>query len=133
MDIEGWDAAAKLTALVNVLMEGNITPPFIKRKGIEDITYEDIVNAQKKNKVIKLICHAFMEDGIVVGEVKPMEVEKNSIYANISGTSSVLSIKTDLMGEITIIEQEPEIEQTGYGLFSDLTRIIRSCEIYTHN
>jgi homoserine dehydrogenase len=124
MDIEGWDAAAKLTALINVLMEGNITPPFIKRKGIENITYEDIANAAKENKVIKLLCHASIENGVVVGEVKPEKLEKNSIYANICGTSSVLSIKTDLMGEITILEHDPEIEQTGYGLFSDLIRML---------
>ena len=128
MDIEGYDAAAKLTALINVLMNGNITPPLVKRKGIENITYKDIAKAQKENKVIKLICHAVFKDGIVVGEVKPMEVEKNSIYANICGTSSVLSIKTDLMGEITILEHDPEIEQTGYGLFSDLIRILRKLQ-----
>lgn len=125
MDIEGWDAAAKLTALINVLMGGNLTPPLIKRKGIENITYEDIAKAQRGNKVIKLICHAVIEDGLVVGEVKPTEIDKNSIYANICGTSSVLSIKTDLMGEITVLEHDPEIEQTGYGLFSDLITLLR--------
>lgn len=125
LDIEGWDAAAKLTALINVLMDGNITPPFIKREGIESITYKDIVNAQRESKVIKLICHADMKEGIATGFVKPMKIEKSSIYANICGTSSVLSIKTDLMGEITILEHDPEIEQTGYGLFSDLIRMIR--------
>jgi homoserine dehydrogenase len=125
MDIEGYDAAAKLTALINVLMNGNITPPLINRKGIEGITYIDIVNAQKHNRVIKLICHAILKDDTIYGEIKPMEIEKNSIYANICGTSSVLTIKTDLMGEITILEHDPEILQTGYGLFSDLIRLLR--------
>jgi homoserine dehydrogenase len=125
MDIEGYDAAAKLTALINVLMNGNITPPLIKRKGIDSITYNDIVNAEKDNKVIKLICHAALKDDTIYGEIKPMEIEKNSIYANIRGTSSVLSIKTDLMGELTILEHDPEIAQTGYGLFSDLIRLLR--------
>ena len=38
MDIEGYDAAAKITALLNVLMDAGITPDQVKRKGIEDIT-----------------------------------------------------------------------------------------------
>lgn len=126
MDIEGWDAAAKTTALLNVLMDANITPFDIKRKGIEDITNEQIQNAIKRGKVIKLMCHGSIKDGKVVGTVQPEEIGKDNIYSNITGTSSVVTITTDLMGTITIIEQEPEIEQTGYGVFSDLIRIIKN-------
>ncbi|MBB6214400.1 homoserine dehydrogenase [Anaerosolibacter carboniphilus] len=125
MDIEGWDAAAKTAALLNVLMHANITPRDIQRKGIEDITHEDILRAQREGKVIKLICQGRVENGQVVGVVKPMEISKDHVFASVTGTSSILSIKTDLMGELTIIEHDPEIEQTGYGLFSDLLRLIR--------
>lgn len=125
MDIEGWDAAAKTAALINVLMDGNITPLGIKRKGIQDITCEDIMNAKREDKVIKLVCHGIVCSGEVIGEVKPLLLEKDHIFARIAGTSSILSLNTDLMGEITIVEHNPEIEQTGYGLFSDLLRLIK--------
>ena len=124
MDIEGWDAAAKTAALLNVLMHANITPQDIRRKGIEDITHEDILRTQGEGKVIKLICQGLVEDGQVIGTVQPMEISKEHIFASVTGTSSILSIKTDLMGELTVIEHDPEIEQTGYGLFSDLMRLI---------
>jgi homoserine dehydrogenase len=42
MDIDGWDAAAKLTALMNVLMDVEITPDQIRRTGIGGVTKEDI-------------------------------------------------------------------------------------------
>lgn len=35
MDIEGYDAAAKVTALLNALMDAKITPDMVERKGIE--------------------------------------------------------------------------------------------------
>jgi homoserine dehydrogenase len=106
-------------------MHANITPGDIQRKGIEDITYEDILRSQQEGKVIKLICQGLLENGKVMGVVKPMEIPKEHVFANVTGTSSILSIKTDLMGELTVIEHDPEIEQTGYGLFSDLMRLIR--------
>lgn len=124
MDIEGWDAAAKTAALLNALMDVTITPDQIQRKGIEGVTLADIQNAEKEGKVIKLVCRGYVEAGKVIGEVKPVAVPKNHLFATISGTSSIVSITTDLMGTVTIVEENPEIEQTGYGVFSDLIRVI---------
>ena len=124
MDIEGWDAAAKVTALLNVLMNANITPKDIDRTGIENITAEDIKTADERGCVIKLICNGSITDGQVKGSVRPIEIKKNELLASIDGTSSVISITTDLMGKISIVEHSPEIEQTGYGIFSDLLRTL---------
>lgn len=124
MDIEGWDAAAKTAALLNVLMGANITPNDVDRKGIEDITYEQIKEAENRGNVIKLICYGGIEDGKIIARVRPEEIHKNSLLSNITGTTSIVSITTDLMGTISVVEQEPEIEQTAYGVFSDLIRVL---------
>ena len=133
MDIDGWDASAKLTALLNVLMGADITPLDVDRVGISDITEADIAAAASRGNVIKLICHGKFEDAPegsnaaerrVVATVKPVEVPKEQLLANIDGTSSVVSITTDLMGKLSIVEHNPEILQTGYGIFSDLLRLI---------
>ena len=126
MDVEGWDAAAKVTALMNVLMDAGVTPPEIGRKGIEDITAEQMKDAKKRGKVIKLLCSGKLEGGVAKGTVKPEEIDENSLLASIKGTSSAVSITTDLMGTVSIVEHEPEIEQTAYGIFSDTLRIICS-------
>lgn len=128
MDTEGWDAAAKTAALLNVLMGANITPYDVDRKGIEDITYEQIKEAEKRGNVIKLICYGGIEDGKVIARVRPEEVHKNSLLSNINGTTSIVSITTDLMGTVSIVEHEPEIEQTAYGVFSDLIRVLSKME-----
>lgn len=126
MDIEGWDAAAKTTVLLNTLMGANITPVDIDRKGIEGITSKQIEDAAKRGNVIKLICHGTIKNGKVIGTVQAKEIGKDNIYSNIKGTSSIVTITTDLMGEISIVEHEPEIEQTAYGIFGDLIRIIKN-------
>lgn len=124
MDIEGYDAAAKTTALLNVLMDAKITPLDIHRKGIEDIRVEDIKRAEEKGMTIKLMCSGKIQDGKVIGMVRPEEIPKDALLASIDGTSSAVSITTDLMGTVSIIEHAPEIQQTAYGIFSDLVRIL---------
>ncbi len=106
MDVEGWDAAAKTTALLNVLMGAGMTPDQIDRKGIEDITVEQIRDAEARGKVIKLLCRGTIENGKVIGRVAPEEIDKNELSATITGTSSVVSITTDLMGTVSIVEHD---------------------------
>ena len=124
MDIDGWDAAAKTTALANVLMGGDLTPFDIDRTGIGHITATDVNDALKEDKKIKLICEGYFENGQVKGKVYPQLVNRSDIFATIDATSSLVSITTDLMGEILIIEKNPEIQQTGYGIYSDLLTML---------
>ena len=124
MDTHGYDAAAKVTALLNVLMDAKITPEDVERKGIEDITAADIKAADAKGKVIKLLCEGRLENGKVVASVRPVEVDRQDMMASIDSTTSVVSITTDLMGKISVIEHAPEIEQTAYGVFGDVLRVL---------
>jgi homoserine dehydrogenase len=124
MDTQGWDGAAKLTALMNVLMNCNMTPDQVNRKGIDEITYEVIQEAKTRGKVIKVVCRGEIKDEIIVGSVEPIEVDENSLLGTISGTSSLVTITTDLMGKVSIVEHDPEIQQTGYGVLSDLLRLL---------
>lgn len=125
MDIEGYDAAAKITALLNVLMDADITPDMVDRKGIEDITAEDIKKAAMRGNVIKLLCTGKRgKDGTVRARVAPAEVPVGDMLASVNSTTSVVSITTDLMKKLSIVEHEPEIEQTAYGIFGDLIRVL---------
>ena len=125
MDIEGYDAAAKITALLNVLMDAGITPDKVARKGIENITLGDIEAARSKGCVIKLICKGSRSaDGTVKASVMPQEIPLTDMLASVNSTTSVVSVTTDLMKKISIVEHEPEIEQTAYGIFGDLLRVL---------
>ena len=125
MDIEGYDAAAKITALLNVLMDAGITPDMVDRKGIEDITYEDIENARAEGKIIKLVCKGTRdEEGKVHASVQPTLVDRTDLLATVNSTTSIVSITTDLMKKVTVVEHDPEIEQTAYGVFGDLLRVL---------
>ncbi len=124
MDLDGWDAAAKLTALLNVLMDADITPMDIDRTGIGGVTPEQMADAAARGKVIKLLCHGHLDQQGLHAWVRPTEVEAGSLWATITGTSSVVSIETDLMGKLSVVEHDPELPQTGYGVYSDLSRLL---------
>lgn len=123
-DLDGYDAAAKVTALANVLMDANMSPVDVKRKGITDISKADIEKAAENGNTIKLMCRAYQQDGTVKGEVLPKEISNTDFYASIDGTSSVITLETDLMGTLSIIEGEPEVQQTAYGIFADMLSIL---------
>ena len=126
MDLDGWDASAKLTALMNVLMDETITPLDIRRTGISSVTKEDLDKALEDGKKIKLLCHGYLEDGKPVGVVEPTLVDRDDLAAIMDATMSYVTVNTDLMGEVTVVEHafEPEIDHTAYGVLSDLIRIL---------
>jgi homoserine dehydrogenase len=127
MDTLGWDAAAKTAALMNVLMGASTNPELIKREGIENVTPEMISDAATRGKRIKLLCRGYIDgEGKAVGEVGPAEVDEHDILATVSGTTSLVIIETDLMGKLAVVEIDPLIRETAYGIFSDVLRVIRN-------
>ena len=125
LDIDGWDAAAKTAALANVLMGANLTPMDIDRTGISHITLDDVLSAKAENKKIKLVCEGFIDGANIIGKVHPIFIDNTHIFSNIDSTSSILTIRSDLMGSISIVEQNPEIQQTAYGIYSDLLTLLK--------
>ncbi len=125
LDIDGWDAAAKTAVLINILMEGNLTPMDIQRTGIADISLEDVTSAFEQGQKIKLLCEGYIETNNIIGKVHPVHIDNKDIFSLIDSTSSIISIETDLMGTISIVEQNPEIQQTAYGIFSDLLTVLK--------
>jgi homoserine dehydrogenase len=125
LDIDGWDAAAKTSALINVLMAGETTPMTIDKTGIRAITQGEIQDARTRGGKIKLLCEGWLENGIARGRVKPTFIDGQDLFSTVDATTSILSLTTDLMGELSMVERRPEIQQTAYGIYSDTLTLIR--------
>jgi homoserine dehydrogenase len=124
-DLDGWDAAAKTAALLNVLMDAQTTPLQIERTGVSAISAEMITAAAAGGKVIKLLCEGYMVNGTAQGRVAPVTLDRDHPMARIGGTTSALTIETDFAGKLTMEIEEPKIEQTAYALISDLLTIAK--------
>ena len=119
-DLEGWDAAVKLTALANVLMDADLTPERILRQGIAKLTPEDLASAQNQGCRIKMVCEAFRTDAGTQGSVTVQELPLDHPFARVEGAGSVLRIHTDLLGRLIIAEDGSDLSTTAYGVISDL-------------
>jgi homoserine dehydrogenase len=125
-DVDGWDAAVKAVALANVLMNAEARPADVKRGGIRDISIKDIEASSASGKVIRLVARADRSANGVSLVVRPESVPRASLFGSLAGTSNALMIKTDLMGEIAVVEKDPGVEQTAYALLSDLIVVHKS-------
>lgn len=125
-DIDGWDSACKAAALANVLMDAGVTPQQVDRKGIGRMTPDRLADLESKGKTVMLISRAKSGPGGVKLRVRAEVLDKGDILSSSGGSSNMLVLNTDLMGELGVFTVNPGVDQTAYGLFSDLVDIARS-------
>lgn len=123
-DIDGWDAAVKIAALVTVLMDHPLKPDQVVRQGIRSISAQMIEQARREEQRWKLVCHARRTPGGVTAEVHPLAVGRQDPLYNVSGTSSAITFYSDVLGPLTILEESPGPETTAYGLFADMLNAV---------
>ncbi|MBN9657393.1 MAG: homoserine dehydrogenase [Acidobacteria bacterium] len=125
-DIDGWDSACKAAALANVIMDARVTPQQVDRRGIGKLTPEKLAEIEATGKTVALVARAKRVAGAVKLRVRAEVLEKDDILASMRGTSNLLVLETDLMGKLGVFTLKPGLDQTAYGLFSDLVDIARS-------
>lgn len=124
-DIDGWDAAIKVAALVTVLMKTQLKPQDIQRQGIRGITPQDIAQARQAGERWKLVCQARRTPEGVQASVLPQRVGPDSPLYTVRGTSSFVQFEMDVLPGLGIIEGDPGPETTAYGLLADLLNALR--------
>ncbi|MHB8600922.1 MAG: hypothetical protein ACYDER_29485 [Ktedonobacteraceae bacterium] len=124
-DLDGWDAALKTTILANNLLDGRLTPSQVKRTGLRDISLEDIRATSSRGTPIRLVSHARSHDGLISAEVSPRRIDASDVLHSATGTTSIITLETEAMGTITLVEHEPTVIQTAYGVLSDLITMLR--------
>lgn len=126
LDIDGWDSAAKTAALINVLMGGDTTPAAIDRAGIGHLTGEAVREALRRGTPIRLVASASRTaEGRIAGRVAPECLDRSDLLATVTGMQNALTIRTDLVGEISIVQRDSGLTQTAYALLSDLVAVRR--------
>jgi homoserine dehydrogenase len=125
-DIDGWDAAIKVAALVTVLMGCELLPQRVEREGIGAILTEQVQAAIENGQRYKLVCEAHREGDGVSARVQPQLVNRTDPLFTVMGTSSAVTFHSDVLGALTITEADPGPHTTAYGLLADLLNIFRT-------
>ena len=129
-DVDGWDAAIKVAALVTVLMEVPFTPQQVQRQGIRQITPEMIARAKAEGKRYKLVCSAEKKGDFIEACVAPELVSPSDPLYGMEDSTTGVAFRTDVLGDYSIIESEREgmvagPEPTAYGLFADFVNAVK--------
>ena len=123
-DLDGWDAAVKVAALAIVLMGVPVKLEQIQRTGIRELSEEKIRSCRAAGMRYKLVCRAERRGEGVDCSVKPELLLAGDPLANLEGTSSAIRFDLDVFG-LSIVEHNPGIDATGYGLLADFVRAVK--------
>ena len=124
-DVEGFDTAGKVAILSELIFNTFIKPEDIARKGITEITPEDIREAADKNMRWKLVGSVKKTQNGVEASVKPVMLPLDNPLANITGAGNAIQYQTDLLGAITLIGPGAGRKETAAALIEDLIHIVR--------
>jgi homoserine dehydrogenase len=129
-DVDGWDAAIKVAALVTVLMDTPFTPQQVNPIGIRGITSEMIAQAKADGKRYKLVCSAEREGDVVKASVAPQLVDSSSPLYGMMNSSTGVAFRTDVLPDysITVTERAGMSGgpvETAYGLFADFVNLAK--------
>ena len=98
-DVDGWDAAAKTAALRERAdarrrrrRARSSAPAFATSRR------EDVQDAVRRGKRIRLVASAERRDGQIVGRVAPEELDASDPLASLGGRQNLLVFDTDILG-----------------------------------
>ena len=123
-DIDGWDAAVKVAALIRVLMGVPIRLEDIQREGIGKLSGEAVRAARAEGRPYKLVCRAQRKAQGITASVQPEQVPLSDPLAWVDGTSSIVYFETDIFPGLAITENNPGLEATAYGMLADFVRAV---------
>ncbi len=121
-DVDGIDAANKLSLLMALSMGKYVHPSQIPTVGIRNVTLEDIEKAQQDNKTIKLIAEAKIKDGQLDYSVKPMALDNEHPLARVKNEFNAVFVKGNAVDELMFYGRGAGSLPTGSAVAGDVLR-----------
>lgn len=102
-DVEGFDAAYKITTLATIAFKKRIKIENVYREGITKVRREDMAKANEFGYKIKLIATATIDENDNADvRVHPMLVSKESMLAHIDYVKNAIAINGHPIGDIVL-------------------------------
>ncbi len=122
-DVEGYDAARKLSILSTLAYHRRVYWKDFYLEGISKIDMKDIDYAKKMGCKIKLVGQSKKDKEKVSGFVRPVLVDNDSILSKIDNEYNIVVFNGDSVGEVSFVGKGAGKEPTGSAVYSDLIDI----------
>lgn len=123
-DVEGIDAANKLTILTALAFGDYIPPEEIPTEGITKVTPEQIEAAKNRGNKIKLIARVAKEAGKISATVAPMELPIDHPLCGVNNEFNAIFITGNAVGELMFYGKGAGPLPTGSAVLGDVMDII---------
>lgn len=119
-DVEGYDAAYKLSILSSLAFHARIPYEFIFREGIREISVNDITYGKDLGYTLKLLAIAKRKDDIVDVRVHPTFIPSNHPLSAVSGSFNAIFLHGHACKEMMLYGRGAGSEATASAIVSDI-------------
>ena len=124
-DVEGVDAAHKLTILASIAFGIPVQFDKVYIEGISRLEQEDVSLADRWGYRIKLLGLAIRRESGIELRVHPCLVPKDKLIANVEGPMNAVVVKGDALGETLYYGAGAGSEPTASAVVADLVDVTR--------
>ncbi len=125
LDLNGYDALAKIRILSSLSFNKNISQKKTLMEGIENIEFKDIEISKQLNYRIKLLGITELRNNKLFERVHPCLVKRDTYIANVSGVMNAVILNGYPVGESVLQGEGAGPGPTSSALMSDLLSILR--------
>lgn len=126
MDIEGHDAAQKLSILTALSSGSSPAPDKIYVEGISRITHFDIESAEQLGFRIKLLAVYKQHEGRIEARVHPTFIPLRHPLSDVNGFFNAIYVKGDAVGETMFYGRGGGMMPTASAVVSDIVSVERT-------
>lgn len=124
-DIEGVDAAHKLTILAAIAFGMPLLFDSVYTEGVSTVTAEDVANAESLGYRIKHLGIASQTEKGVELRVHPALVPKQRLLASVEGVMNAVEIQADAVGEALFYGPGAGADPTASAVVADIVDVVR--------
>ena len=121
-DVDGIDAAQKLTILSAIAFGIAPDNKNLSISGIRDVDVTDILFAEELGYRIKLLAYSKLDNGLVQ-EVSPCMISLDKQISNVEGVLNAVELETELAGSVLLTGYGAGAEATATAVLSDIISI----------
>ncbi|MCI0475297.1 MAG: homoserine dehydrogenase [Anaerolineales bacterium] len=127
LDVDGWDAAAKLVIIANAVLHRPTTLKDVTVEGIRKLTPIDLITAEEHRQTIKLIALAERVGKNYNLSVQPTWLDKTHPLARLGAGTMGVIYETDINGTIFASIEEEDPYPTAAAVLRDLVQCATRC------
>lgn len=124
-DVEGFDAAAKVCILANLVLAAGITLADVRRQGITELDVAAVRSAPGEGARWRLVGEVRRSGPAWAAVVEPRRLPASDPLARAEGVDNVIVFETEALGTVSVTGPGAGAEATGHALVADLLAIHR--------